>query len=49
MGTKFAPTHAHIFMGIFEENYIYHLIKEKCKIISKIYGLYISNMERNPR
>ena len=32
MGTKCAPTYANIFMGIFEENYIYHLIKGKCKL-----------------
>ena len=32
MGTKCGSTYANIFMGIFEENYIYHLIKEKCKL-----------------
>ena len=32
MGTKCAPTFLNIFMEIFEENYIYHLIKEKCKL-----------------
>ena len=32
MGTKRAPMYATIFMGMFEENYIYHLIQEKCKL-----------------
>ena len=32
MGTKCAPTYANIFMGMFKENYIYHLIQEKCKL-----------------
>ena len=32
MGTKCAPTYANIFMGIFEETYIYGLIKEHCKL-----------------
>ena len=32
MGTKCAPTSVNIFMGMFEENYIYHLIQEKCKL-----------------
>ena len=32
MGTNYAPTCANIFMGIFEENYIYYLIKGKCKL-----------------
>ena len=32
MGTKCASTYTNIFLGIFKENYIYHLIKEKCKL-----------------
>ena len=48
MGTKCAPTYANIFMAIFEENYIYHLIKEKCKLYLKIYRRYISYMDRSP-
>ena len=32
MGTKCAPTYINIFMGMFEENYIYHLTQEKCKL-----------------
>lgn len=33
MGTKCAPTYANIFMGIFEENYIYCLIKKNVNYI----------------
>ena len=32
MGTKCTPTYANIFKGVFEENYIYYLILEKCKL-----------------
>ena len=32
MVTKCALTYANIFMGMFEENWIYHLIQEKCKL-----------------
>ena len=32
MGTKCAPTYANIFMGIFEEIYIYPLIKQKMQL-----------------
>ena len=32
MGTKCAPTYAKIFIKMFKENYIYHLIQEKCKL-----------------
>ena len=31
MGNESAPTYANIFKGIFEENYIFPLIKEKLK------------------
>ena len=32
MGSQCAPTYAKMFMGMFEENYIYHLIRGKCKL-----------------
>ena len=35
IGTKCVPTHTNIFIGIFEENYIYRLIQEKCKLYLK--------------
>lgn len=35
MGTKCAPTHVNIFIAIFEENNIYRLIQEKCKLYLK--------------
>ena len=39
-GTQCTPTYANSFMGLFEENYVYHLIKEKCKL----YLRYIDDM-----
>ena len=32
MGTKYTPTYANIFMGIFEETHIYLLIKQKVQL-----------------
>ena len=32
MGTKCAPTYANIFIGLFEETYIYPLIKQKAQL-----------------
>ena len=32
MGTKYTPTYAYIFMGIFEETQIYLLIKQKVQL-----------------
>ena len=29
---QITPTYINIFMRMFEENYIYHLIQEKCKL-----------------
>ena len=44
MGTKCAPTYAKIFMGMFQEKFIYHLIQRNCKLylryIHNIYFLY---------
>ena len=38
MGTKYAPTYAYIFMEMFQENYIHHLIQEKCKLYLRYIG-----------
>ena len=35
MGTKCAPSHANIFMGMFEERYIYPLIETMSKFYQK--------------
>ena len=32
IGTNCAPTYANSFMRMFEENYIYRLVQEKCKL-----------------
>ena len=35
MGTKFTPTYANIFMGIFEETHIYTLTKQNVQLYLK--------------
>ena len=40
MGTKYTPTYANIFMGIFEETHIYLLIKQKVQL----YLIYIDDI-----
>ena len=42
MGTKCAPTYANIFMGEFEEKYIYPKIKDKsCKYLRYIDDIFM--------
>ena len=36
--TKCTPTYANFFMEIFDDNCIYHLIKEKCKLYLRYIG-----------
>ena len=48
-GTQCAPTYANSFMGLFEENYVYHLIKEKCELylryIDDIFPLWTATLD----
>ena len=46
MATKYAPTYANNFVGMFQENYVCHLIYENSKLFSRY--SYISYMDRNP-